>query len=194
MSAKFPTVFIGHGSPMQAIEPSRYTAAWEQLGRTLPRPRAIVAVSAHWYTEGTKVTAQAHPKTIHDFYGFPPPLYAIRYDAAGSPALATQVATLLRPTRAHLDLEWGLDHGTWSVLKYMYPAADIPVIQLSIDGTLSARAHYQLGGQLSALRDEGVLVLGSGNVVHNLRALRPTATPRPTPGRRASTSRSRPLS
>jgi len=179
MSAKFPTVFIGHGSPMQAIEPSRYTAAWEQLGRTLPRPRAIVAVSAHWYTEGTKVTAQAHPKTIHDFYGFPPPLYAIRYDAAGSPALATQVATLLRPTRAHLDLEWGLDHGTWSVLKYMYPAADIPVIQLSIDGTLSARAHYQLGGQLSALRDEGVLVLGSGNVVHNLRALRPDSDAAP---------------
>jgi 4,5-DOPA dioxygenase extradiol len=156
---------------MQAIEPSRYTAAWEQLGRTLPRPRAIVVVSAHWYTDGTAVTTAAQPATIHDFYGFPAALYELQYPARGDAALAARVQELLAPTQVRADTEWGLDHGSWSVLRYMYPAADIPTIQLSIDARLAPRAHYQLGRQLSPLRAEGVAIIGSGNVVHNLRAL-----------------------
>jgi 4,5-DOPA dioxygenase extradiol len=161
---------------MQAIEPSRYTAAWEKLGRTLPRPRAIVVVSAHWYTDGTAVTTAAQPATIHDFYGFPAALYELRYPARGDAALAARVQELLAPTQVRADTEWGLDHGSWSVLRYMYPAADIPTIQLSIDASLAPRAHYQLGRQLSPLRTEGVAIIGSGNVVHNLRALQADAT------------------
>lgn len=160
---------------MQAIEPSRYTAAWEQLGRTLPRPRAIVVVSAHWYTDGTAVTTAAQPATIHDFYGFPAALYELQYPARGDAALAARVQELLAPTQVRADTEWGLDHGSWSVLRYMYPAADIPTIQLSIDAKLAPRAHYQLGRHLNGLRDAGVLIIGSGNVVHNLRALQSSA-------------------
>jgi 4,5-DOPA dioxygenase extradiol len=166
-----PALFLGHGSPMQAIEPSRFSAAWEQLGRELPRPRAILAVSAHWYGRGTAVTAQPMPRTIHDFYGFPPALYALQYPAPGEPRLAARVAALLAPTAVRLDEEWGLDHGSWSVLRYLYPRADIPVIQLSLDASLSGPQHYALAQRLAPLRDEGVLVLGSGNVVHNLRML-----------------------
>jgi 4,5-DOPA dioxygenase extradiol len=166
-----PALFLGHGSPMLAIEPSRYGDVWQQLGRSLPRPRAILAVSAHWYVRGTAVTAQAQPRTIHDFYGFPPALYAVRYPAPGDPQLARRVAQLLAPTPVQLDEDWGLDHGTWSVARHLYPTADIPIVQLSIDATLSPAQHYALAQRLSDLRDEGVLVLGSGNVVHNLRML-----------------------
>ena len=156
---------------MHAIEPGPFTAAWEALGRALPRPRAIVAVSAHWYTRGSAVTAQAAPRTIHDFHGFPPELYAIQYRAPGEPRLAARLAELLAPTPVQLDTDWGLDHGTWAVLRYLYPEADVPVVQLSLDARLDAGAHYALARRLAPLRAEGILVLGSGNVVHNLGAL-----------------------
>jgi 4,5-DOPA dioxygenase extradiol len=177
MNQTMPALFIGHGSPLQAIEPNRYTAAWEQIGRELPRPRAILVISAHWYTRGTGVTAMPQPGTIHDFQGFPASLYQVQYPAAGEPVLAARVRTLLQPTAVHLDQDWGLDHGSWAVLRYLYPGADVPVIQLSIDATLAPRAHYELAQGLAPLRDEGVLVLGSGNVVHNLGAAQfsPTA-------------------
>lgn len=166
-----PALFIGHGSPMLAIEPGVYTEGWAQLARQLPRPRAIVAISAHWFTQGIGVTAMSAPRTIHDFYGFPPALYELRYGAPGDPALAERLATLLAPAAVVADQEWGLDHGTWAVLRYMYPQADIPVVQLSLDASRAAAEHYALGQQLAALRSEGILVLGSGNVVHNLRLM-----------------------
>ncbi|MFM2288256.1 MAG: hypothetical protein RL684_1399 [Pseudomonadota bacterium] len=172
MTTLQPALFLGHGSPMLAIEPGPYSAAWQRLGQELPRPRAIVVISAHWYTRGTAVTAMQHPKTIHDFYGFPQALFDVQYPASGDPALAERVRTLLAPAVVHADLqEWGLDHGSWSVLRYLYPQADIPVVQLSIDGTLPPQAHLDLAHRLKPLRAEGVLVLGSGNIVHNLRAL-----------------------
>jgi 4,5-DOPA dioxygenase extradiol len=165
---RMPVVFFGHGSPMNAIEPNRYADAWRAIGARVPRPRAILSVSAHWYTRGTGVTAMPQPRTIHDFYGFPRPLYEVSYPAPGDPALAARVRDLAAPVEARLDQSWGLDHGTWQVLLHAFPAADIPVVQLSIDGTQAAAFHYDLGKRLAPLRDEGVLVIGSGNVVHNL--------------------------
>lgn len=156
---------------MLAIEPGPYTDAWAKLAREIPRPRAIVAISAHWYTNGIGVTAMSAPRTIHDFYGFPPALYELRYPAPGDPGLAARLAALLAPASLVLDQEWGFDHGTWAVLRYMYPEADIPVVQLSLDATRGAEWHYALGKQLAPLRSEQILVLGSGNVVHNLRLL-----------------------
>lgn len=170
-SQRMPAIFLGHGSPMNALEQNPYTDAWRKLGESLPKPKAIFAVSAHWYIRGTAVTAMSAPKTIHDFGGFPQALFDMRYPAPGDPALAKRVRSLLSPLSVDLDESWGLDHGTWSVLVHLYPDADIPVVQLSIDASQSAQFHYELGSRLQALRDEGVLILGSGNVVHNLRAI-----------------------
>ncbi|HZT56449.1 MAG TPA: class III extradiol ring-cleavage dioxygenase, partial [Burkholderiaceae bacterium] len=156
MSSPHPALFLGHGSPMHAIEPSRYSAAWTELGRALPPPRAILAISAHWYTRGTAVTAQPQPRTIHDFHGFPPELYRLQYPASGDPQLAARVAQLLSPAPVRLDLDWGLDHGSWAVLRYLYPSADVPIVQLSVDGTVGPQAHFELAQRLAPLRDERV--------------------------------------
>lgn len=171
-TTRMPALFLGHGSPMNVLEDNRYTQTWQQLGATLPRPRAILAVSAHWYTRGTAVTAMNNPRTIHDFGGFPQALFDVRYPAPGSPELAQQVMNLLAPIAVHADQEWGFDHGSWGVLAKMYPDADIPVVQLSIDGTKPAEWHYALGQKLASLRDEDVMIVASGNVVHNLRMVR----------------------
>ncbi len=167
MSERMPVIFVGHGNPMNALYENSYTRAWAALGSTLPRPRAILAVSAHWYLPGTAVTAMTIPRTIHDFGGFPAELFAVRYAAPGDPGLARVVQRLL-PVTVELDDQWGLDHGTWSVLRHMYPAADIPVLQLSIDEMQPPEFHYRTGTALRALRDSGVLILGSGDIVHNL--------------------------
>ena len=172
---RLPVVFLGHGNPMYAIQSNRYTEAWADLGETLARPTAIVAVSAHWFEAGTAVTSMAHPRTIHDFGGFPDALFQVEYPAPGSPALADRLRAMLDgsglmdgPTGA--DLGWGLDHGTWSVLRHLYPSADVPVVQLSIDAGRPGADHRRLGSALTALRHQGVLVVASGNVVHNLAA------------------------
>lgn len=166
---RMPVLFIGHGSPMNAIEENEFTKGFRDVARTLPQPEAIVCVSAHWFTEGTRVTAMEHPETIHDFYGFPKELYQQQYPAKGNPELAGKTQELLKPVMVEADREWGLDHGSWTVLKHLYPNADIPVIQLSIDHLKAAEYHFELARQLQVLRDKGVLVIGSGNIVHNLR-------------------------
>jgi 4,5-DOPA dioxygenase extradiol len=165
-----PAIFIGHGNPLNAILKTPFAQAWEALGRQLARPRAILAISAHWYVNGVAVTAMSNPRTIHDFGGFPPELYAVEYPAPGSPALAAAVAARLSPVPVRLDEHWGLDHGTWSVLCRLFPEADIPVVQLSLDRQESGSFHYDLGRRLAPLRDEGVLIIGSGDIVHNLGA------------------------
>ena len=167
-AARMPVIFFGHGSPMNTLARNQYTEAWRKLGATAPVPKAILAVSAHWFTRGTAVTAMARPKTIHDFGGFPQTLFDVQYPAPGDPGLAARVCDLLAPMPVQLDQSWGLDHGTWSVLVHAFPDAGIPVVQLSMDGTKPARFHYELGRQLAPLREEGVLIIGSGNVVHNL--------------------------
>jgi 4,5-DOPA dioxygenase extradiol len=164
-----PVVFVGHGNPMNAIEDNVWARRFRDLATELPQPRAILAVSAHWYVDGTFTTASARPETIHDFGGFPDALYRVQYPAPGDPALARRVVQLLGRERARTTDEWGIDHGTWSVLVHLRPAADLPVVQLSIDGRLPPAEHLALGHALAPLRDEGVLVLASGNVVHNLR-------------------------
>ena len=172
-SARMPVVFLGHGSPMNAIQDTAFSRLWTDLGKTLPRPKAILVVSAHWMTEGTTlVDVSRMPKTIHDFYGFPDELYAQQYTAPGAPDLAREVATLLASHHGEEDDRWGLDHGAWTVLKFLYPDADVPVFQVSIDMSRDLSYQLEIGQVLSELRDRGVLILGSGNVVHNLRALR----------------------
>lgn len=172
---RMPALFIGHGSPMNAIEESDWSRSWRTLGanlrETAPPPKAILVVSAHWMTPGVGVTAMAQPETIHDFGGFPDALFAVQYPAPGDPELARRIQQLLAPEMVSLDQGWGLDHGAWSVLVHLFPDADIPVVQLSLDLSQPGRFHYELGQRLRPLRDEGVLIIGSGNVVHNLRLI-----------------------
>ncbi len=172
-SERMPALFVGHGSPMNAIEENEYTHEWRKIGMELPKPQAILCVSAHWLTRGDiRVTAMEHPKTIHDFGGFPRELFEVQYPAPGSPALATETQAVAQPKHILFDDEWGYDHGTWSVLKQMYPNADIPVVQLSLDYRMPPEQHLEFARSLSSLREKGILIIGSGNVVHNLRAIK----------------------
>jgi 4,5-DOPA dioxygenase extradiol len=168
MATPLPALFLGHGNPMNAITSNAWTEAWRRIGEQLPRPRAILAISAHWYIPATSVTSNTAPRTIHDFGGFPKELFQVQYNAPGDPDFARRIQRLLAPFDVRLDESWGLDHGTWSILCHLYPGADIPVVQLSIDETKPAAFHYEMGAKLAALRDEDVLLLGSGNLVHNL--------------------------
>ena len=164
-----PVLFLGHGSPMNAIEENQFVAGFRNLAKTLPQPNAILCVSAHWFTNGTKVTSMQMPRTIHDFGGFPQALFDVQYPAKGSPELALETQKILDPVHVDLDEHWGLDHGAWSVIKHLYPEANVPVIQLSIDYTKSGQYHFELAQKLQSLRRKGVLIIGSGNIVHNLR-------------------------
>lgn len=165
---KMPVLFIGHGNPMNALEDNEFSRAWIAAGQALPKPTAVLCVSAHWETTGTQVTAMMQPRTIHDFGGFPRELFEYQYSAPGSPDLARLVQTLVKQTAVRSDLKWGLDHGAWSVLCRLFPQADVPIIQLSLDRTQTPANHYALGKELRALRNKGVLIVGSGNIVHNL--------------------------
>jgi 4,5-DOPA dioxygenase extradiol len=171
MSSPMPALFFGHGSPTNAVEENTYTRAWAEIGRRIPRPEAILAVSAHWYVPGTWVTTMDAPRTIHDFGSFSRELFQVKYPAPGNPALAARVQALLAPIAVRPDREWGLDHGVWSVLRHVYPQADVPVVQLSLDSTQPPGFHHQLAKGLAPLRDEGVLVIGTGNIVHNLQMI-----------------------
>jgi 4,5-DOPA dioxygenase extradiol len=166
--SKMPLLFVGHGNPMNAIEDNEFSKKWRAMAEELPKPQAILCISAHWETRGTFVTAMEKPKTIHDFGGFPQALFDVEYPAPGNSSLAKQVKSEIKKTETHLDEEWGLDHGCWSVIKQMYPKADVPTIQLSLDHTKPAQWHYDLAKELSSLRNKGVLIVGSGNMVHNL--------------------------
>ena len=168
MTESMPAIFFGHGNPMNAIRTNEWTEGWANLGGTISRPRAVLCVSAHWYLPATQVTAMTAPRTIHDFGGFPRELYEVKYPAPGDPELALQIQEMLFPLPVDLDQAWGLDHGTWSVLTHVFPEADVPIVQLSIDETQPASFHFQLGQRLTALRDEQILIVGSGNLVHNL--------------------------
>ena len=164
-----PVLFIGHGSPMNGIEDTGFSRRWSQMAKEIPTPKAVLVVSAHWFTKGTKITAMDFPKTIHDFGGFPEELFEVQYPAPGNPILAKETAALLHSAHVELDHDWGLDHGTWTIVRYMYPEANIPVLQLSIDYTKGPQYHYDLAKELHELRKKGVLIIGSGNMVHNLR-------------------------
>jgi len=164
-----PVIFIGHGSPMNGIEDNEFSRYWKKLASEIEKPKAVLCISAHWLTRGTCITAMAHPQTIHDFGGFPQALFDVQYPAPGDPKLAEEATGLITSTKVELDHEWGLDHGTWSIVRHMYPEADIPVLQFSIDFNKPAQYHYDLAKELMDLRKKGVLILGSGNMVHNLR-------------------------
>lgn len=164
-----PVLFMGHGSPMNGIEHNAFSAYWAKLAKELPTPKAVLVVSAHWLTRGTKITAMDAPRTIHDFGGFPPELFAVQYPAPGSPSLAKETTEIVKSAHIELDHDWGLDHGAWTIIRHMYPEATIPILQLSIDFTQGPRYHYELAKELYALRKKGVLIMGSGNMVHNLR-------------------------
>jgi len=165
---KMPVLFLGHGSPMNAIEENEFVTGWRSIGKTLPKPTAILCVSAHWETKGTFVTAMEKPMTIHDFGGFPKALFDVQYPAPGSPKLAKETKSIVTKTAVGLDEKWGLDHGAWSVIKHLYPKADVPVIQMSLDYYQTPQYHYELAKELASLRNKGVLIIGSGNIVHNL--------------------------
>lgn len=168
MAKTLPAIFFGHGNPMNAVTSNSYTEAWQRIGREIPRPKAILSISAHWFVPETGITISTAPRTIHDFGGFPQELYQVKYPAPGDPVLASRVRELLSPLDVTPDNSWGLDHGTWSVLRHVYPEANIPVVQLSIDETKSAAFHYEIGNRLAPLREDGILIVGSGNLVHNL--------------------------
>lgn len=166
---KHPVLFIGHGSPMNGIEDNEFSRTWAKMGQEIARPKAVLVISAHWLTRGTHITAMEEPKTIHDFGGFPKALFDVQYPAKGSPELAEATSKLITSTNVGLDHDWGLDHGTWTVVRHMYPDVDIPVLQLSIDYSRPPEYHYELAKEIAALRKKGVLIIGSGNMVHNLR-------------------------